>query len=62
MRRLIGWKCDSCHGFVEEMPWNCFLCEKEICNLCFDSFGCCVKCSSSHTTEELTKVFSEHEL
>lgn len=56
MKRIIGWKCDTCNAVTElGSPWNCVGCGKEICDSCFYMYGHCRPCCQGATELELAK-------
>lgn len=55
-----AYKCGSCGSLnFNELPWDCPVCGKEICEYCFSYYATCKKCCKNKTIEEIKNIAIE---
>lgn len=57
-KRTTGWIC-ACGTFGTSEPWGCPGCGTEVCEVCFDIYMHCRKCSESQPDKSLIKAAAE---
>jgi hypothetical protein len=53
MKRIHGWKCDTCGEFDTPSPWACPGCGVEVCEHCFCKLMHCGNCAAFGSDESL---------